>query len=675
MPGAYLWLWYPAGNKWVKGQGDVDGKIVIDPTEILEDTPYGLSFRGTVTTVDDSTHFKVLSLASRGTGFFKPIAGAPYEIYVVQADGAAPEGEQTPVVAYTSSDGTFQHATFTANLAVGDKVLILHPLIASLGTKATAAAEGAVTTTDYMAAYIKQTVNLLLGLGTLADELQELLLDEDYGLEAAWALLDNWATELEALLGTKASPAATGAVSDAKDMVSYLKQIVTGLALDGTAPHSYDYTKATVPGWLHGFHFVRRILFVIPEAVGSITTHNTAIKAVLDKAGIVFTITQADAPTYPDYESITLVVLGSPLAGTAWNTDNLEHIKAVFGLPILCVDALAAVYLKMGTDGDNAASKTVLNATARIEGSILGMGVDDTTGLAAGANTVAASGVTFSTLNMSNAKITKIWYAWESTEADTDVLIGQIRQVMPDGTTGIDLDGNEVPGTLTFYGCAYSMGDLNTLGQAVFHLLVEQLLHSSTAGLAVLLSGNVGNLVNTIGTKKTAAATDGVTNAKKMMAYVKQLVTLLIAQDVVIDNIHDTDLPAVKTDTGNIKTQTDKLAGASPSVGTATENWNAAEANIVSIGANDTKNKLHSLVLDISGLTATATITIRMYMQVNGVEKKVYDQDFVVGTDPDGLWIVNGTVGIHEVLRVTAESDDATDDGLTIAYDYMLEVM
>lgn len=134
-------------------------------------------------------------------------------------------------------------------------------------------------------------------------------------------------------------------------------------------------------------------------------------------------------------------------------------------------------------------------------------------------------------------------------------------------------------------------------------------------------------------------------------------------------------VPTVDAVVADIKTQTDKLAGAAPGVGTATENWNAAEANIVSIGANDTKNKIHSLVLDISALTATATISIRMYMQVNGVEKKVYDQDFVVGTDPDGLWIVNGTLGIHEVLRVTAQSDNAGDDGKAIAYDYMLEVM
>lgn len=343
-------------------------------------------------------------------------------------------------------------------------------------------------------------------------------------------------------LGALNTAAATGAVSDEKAAMAYLKELVTGLALDGSAPHSYNYTKATVPGWLHGFHMIRRILFVIPEAIGSITAHNTAIRDELDKMGLVITITQADALTYPDYESITLTVLGSPLAGVAWNTANLAHIKSIFGLPVVCVDALTAVYLKMGTDGGNADTKTVLNAIANIEGSILGAGIDDTVGLIAGANTVADAGVTFSTLDMSNAAITKVWYAYESVNADTDVLLGEIRKTMPDSTPGKDLDGADVPGTLAFYGCAYSMNGLNTLGRAVLHLLVEKLLHSSTAGLAVILSGEVGNLAATIGNRATPAADGPVTLTDKLMAYLKQLVTELQVVDGIVDTLAtDTD--------------------------------------------------------------------------------------------------------------------------------------
>ena len=62
-------------------------------------------------------------------------------------------------------------------------------------------------------------------------------------------------------------------------------------------------------------------------------------------------------------------------------------------------------------------------------------------------------------------------------------------------------------------------------------------------------------------------------------------------------------------------------------------------------------------------------------MQVNGVERKVYEQAFNAATDPSGLWIVNGSVGIHEALRVTLQSTDANDNGKAIDYDYMTEVM
>jgi len=109
-------------------------------------------------------------------------------------------------------------------------------------------------------------------------------------------------------------------------------------------------------------------------------------------------------------------------------------------------------------------------------------------------------------------------------------------------------------------------------------------------------------------------------------------------------------------------------------------NWNSGVAtsgnpgaDLVSIGANDTKNKLHSLLLNISSLTGGATVRVRLFMEVNSVESQVYNQTFIKGTDPDGLWIVNGTVGIHEVLRAELHSDNPADDGKAVDYDYMLE--
>ena len=123
-----------------------------------------------------------------------------------------------------------------------------------------------------------------------------------------------------------------------------------------------------------------------------------------------------------------------------------------------------------------------------------------------------------------------------------------------------------------------------------------------------------------------------------------------------------------------IRSQTDKLAGLEPVTGSTAHDWQTAESDVVSIGADNTKYKLHSLILSIHNLVGT-TVTVRLYMQVNGVERKVYEQTFDATADPPGLWIVNGTVGIHEALRVSLQSNDPADNGKSVAYDYMLEAM
>lgn len=91
----------------------------------------GLVFRGTVTTYTDTTHFKVSGFPEYGDAddfgdnFFKD-----YYVYVVwdkDGAGAAPQGENKQVSAYTSSDGTFAHAAFTAPMEAGDEVLLIHP--------------------------------------------------------------------------------------------------------------------------------------------------------------------------------------------------------------------------------------------------------------------------------------------------------------------------------------------------------------------------------------------------------------------------------------------------------------------------------------------------------------------------------------------------------------------
>jgi hypothetical protein len=126
----------------------------------------------------------------------------------------------------------------------------------------------------------------------------------------------------------------------------------------------------------------------------------------------------------------------------------------------------------------------------------------------------------------------------------------------------------------------------------------------------------------------------------------------------------------------------DRLRGESPVSSSVTADWQLGiatsgetGADLITIGTNDIKYKLHSLVVNISALTAGAVIVVKLFMRVKGTERKVYHQSFTKGTDPDGLWLVNGPVGIHQAVRVELESNNAADNGQAVDYDYMLEEM
>jgi len=141
-------------------------------------------------------------------------------------------------------------------------------------------------------------------------------------------------------------------------------------------------------------------------------------------------------------------------------------------------------------------------------------------------------------------------------------------------------------------------------------------------------------------------------------------------------------LDALKALIDAVEAKLDKLAGETPVSGSVTGNWQSgtatsgeAGADVVTIGANDTRKKLHSLLLSIHNFALGGKVTVKLFMQVNGTERKVYEEQFNKGTDPDGLWVVNGTVGIHEALRVEVQSNRAADNGVAVDYDYMLEEM
>lgn len=271
------------------------------------------------------------------------------------------------------------------------------------------------------------------------------------------------------------------------------KSVIDAIGADGNDSLSHDFSEAGLMQYAHGKHDTSYIMFIIPEAVGSINAHNTAIQTHLEKFGRVYTITQSDALNYPDYGSFTLCVLGTD-NGTAWVTANLANIKVVPSLPVICCDSTTAAYLEIGTDGGDAANKTVLNAIANVEASLVGMGAHGCAGLSVGANTIAAAGTTFNTLDMSDADLTETWFGYESVNASTDVILGLVRRIQPDATIGIDETGAEIDKTIAYFGPAYSFNALNSLGQDVLCNLVLMLIHCSTVGQAITISGDIGNL-------------------------------------------------------------------------------------------------------------------------------------------------------------------------------------
>jgi hypothetical protein len=136
----------------------------------------------------------------------------------------------------------------------------------------------------------------------------------------------------------------------------------------------------------------------------------------------------------------------------------------------------------------------------------------------------------------------------------------------------------------------------------------------------------------------------------------------------------ETSLADLQTKVDGIKAQTDKLAGEAPVQGSTTADWQIAEADVVSIGSVTTLNKIHDLTLSIHDLVGTQVI-VRLYKTVNGTERKIYEQSFNASTDPSGLPVINGSWAIHDILRVTLQSNNTADNAKSVDYDFMLEAM
>lgn len=228
-----------------------------------------------------------------------------------------------------------------------------------------------------------------------------------------------------------------------------------------------------------------------------------------------------------------------------------------------------------------------------------------------------------------------------------------------------------------------------TFGLAALKTLIDAIaseLESDSYGLAAL-EALVTTIENKLGDGTTGlAALKTLINALggELVNGTYGLAALKVLIDAVATRLDSgtSGLVALKNLLDSIQAKIDKLAGETPVSGSVTGNWNSGTAtsgetgaNVVTIGTNDTKKKLHSLILSIHNFQSGGKVTVKLFMQVNGTERKVYQADFNKGTDPDGLWVVNGMVSIHEALRVEMQSNRVADNGIALHYDYMLEAM
>jgi len=91
----------------------------------------GLFYKGVVTAIG-ANQFTIPTLAGLGASKFADLTN-PYYAFVLRdagGAGAKPQGEQRAITTYTNATGVFVTTPFTAAVAIGDEILIMHPSLA-----------------------------------------------------------------------------------------------------------------------------------------------------------------------------------------------------------------------------------------------------------------------------------------------------------------------------------------------------------------------------------------------------------------------------------------------------------------------------------------------------------------------------------------------------------------
>ncbi|MDP2729133.1 MAG: hypothetical protein Q8O55_01465 [Dehalococcoidales bacterium] len=97
----------------------------------------GITLDGEVTAVPGAAQFTIPTLLGHGAGAFTDI-NAPWWVLVFRdagGAGAAPQGEMQPITAYVTATGVFTTSAFTVAVGIGDHIIIMNPVLATIGRR------------------------------------------------------------------------------------------------------------------------------------------------------------------------------------------------------------------------------------------------------------------------------------------------------------------------------------------------------------------------------------------------------------------------------------------------------------------------------------------------------------------------------------------------------------
>lgn len=164
---------------------------------------------------------------------------------------------------------------------------------------------------------------------------------------------------------------------------------------------------------------------------------------------------------------------------------------------------------------------------------------------------------------------------------------------------------------------------------------------------------NLTNLDVAVSTRST------LTDAQ-VWAYVTRVLTNPAAESV-LNNMRVGQYRGARTAANTGALNLNAGAGTSGEVG----------ADVVTIGTAGVINIIQSLIVRIGGCTAAAVVTVKLFKDVNGTERKVYTQNFTVGTDEDSPWIISGQLFGYGQVRCEMYSNNVADVAIVVAYEFV----